>query len=40
MTVKRHCERSVAIQCMRELSFWIAASQAPRDDELGASSSR
>ena len=40
MTVKRHCERSVAIQCMRRLSFWIAASQAPRDDELGASDSR
>ncbi len=38
MTVKchcappRHCERSVAIQCLRRLSCWIAASQAPRDD--------
>ncbi len=26
----------MAIQCLRKLSCWIAASQAPRDDELGA----
>jgi hypothetical protein len=35
MTVKRHCERSVAIQCLGKLNCWIAASQAPRDDGVG-----
>jgi hypothetical protein len=25
----------VAIQCLRRLSYWIAASQAPRDDGVG-----
>jgi hypothetical protein len=33
-TPPRHCERSAAIHCLRKLSCWIAASQAPRDDGM------